>query len=196
MELDVDNKHYAHGQGRWHVDPTAQLTSGGGLGAGVEDFHFEYHSESPQDSFRAFYLERYDLHRDYKITSQNASDCESFNTTGSMPNPWAWVEQAHYDGRRGHGRHLVDVWNATYSDPKRGSMEVAVAVLAHDITRPTFFGRRLQNLHGQFEKTLIEFQYWDTTKPASSEFQVPQECGAAFKQAATLLKEMKKKSSK
>ena len=43
--------------------------------------------------------------------------------------------------RRGHGKHTVDIWNNTFSDPKRGVLRLAVAVLSHDPSRPVFFGR-------------------------------------------------------
>jgi hypothetical protein len=77
----------------------------------------------------------------------------------------------------------VDIWNNTFTG-KRGTAEFAVGVLSHDVHRPVFLARKLQNEKGQFEESFIEIENWDTTKPNAEEFRVPAECaGKAVKKA-------------
>ncbi len=181
--------HHLQGQGRWHVNPTGQIASGGGKGLGVEDFIFP-------GGHRAFFLERFDLHESIFIGSKNSSDCHIRSNQGNMHNPWQWIINATFDGTRGHNGHQVDIWNNTFTDPQRGIMQVAVAVLAHDPSRPLFFGRKHTDGNGDFQDMIIEIEQWDTRTPNNNEFQVPRECKSAPAKKPTLFRKLVKAARK
>lgn len=164
--------HHLQGEGFWGIEVNGTLTPGkGGTGLGVEDFHFP-------GGVRMFFLERFDLERDFEISSRNHSKCASRTSTGSMRNPWAWIATATFDGTRGHGNHIVDIWNNTFVG-KRGVVDVAVGVSASDTTRPRFFFQRFKG-NGVDRETLIELDEWDTKAPNSRLFQVPKECSRRY----------------
>jgi hypothetical protein len=168
--IKTNNIHHLEGQGRYHVNPTGKIVTTGGTGLGVEDYRFP-------GGHNDFFLERYDLHEIITIDSKNRSDCRTESTPGAnMRNPWNWLVNATYDGRRGHSGNTVDVWNNTFTDPSRGAVTLAVAVLTHDPSRPVFFGRKHVK-GGAFQEMGLEIEQWDTRTPDNNEFQVPRECG-------------------
>lgn len=136
----------------------------GGQGLGVENFHFP-------GGHHLFFLERYDLGQQFEA---NKTVCTKRPLTGSMPNPWAWIGTAHFDGTRGHGNHLVDIWNNTFTG-KRGVVDVAIGVSVADNSLPRFFFQRFKG-NGVDREVLIEIENWDTKAPRAQQFSVPQEC--------------------
>lgn len=69
----------------------------------------------------------------------------------------------------------MDIWNNTVTG-NHGPVNLAVAVLTHDSSRPIFFGRRGKDTSGQEAEMLIEIEQWDTRVPPVHVFSVPKEC--------------------
>jgi len=146
------------GLGRWVIDEPS--------GHALE--FWEFNTEHRHHSVHV--LKRYDLGFDYAITferhpSPHAS-CHKRVVTPPMPKAWSWVREAHY-----RGKHVIDGTTFDLWAHHVGGMELEVAVSEHDASRPHYFVRRTPSEHRVYH--LIS---WNTFKPNSTWFNVPDVC--------------------
>jgi hypothetical protein len=146
------------GLGRWVIDEPA--------GHGLE--FWEFSAEHRHLSVHA--LERYDLGFNYGIHFERHPSphavCHKRAVTPPMPKAWAWVQHAHY-----RGKHVIDGTTYDLWVHHAGGMELEVAVSEHDASRPHYLVRRTPSEHRTYH--LIS---WNTFKPNSTWFNVPEIC--------------------
>jgi len=131
-----------------------------------------------------YLLWRFDLGSVYLVINNGSCQRGHLNTT-TMPNPWAWLPSASFDGtRRSPAHQLLDYWYLSDSQSTRelGVFDDNVNVPAWDSYNTTT---------GTEEE--IAYSVWQVQQPPSSTFNVPSACNSA---QSMPLYELKKRSTK
>ncbi|EGD73834.1 hypothetical protein PTSG_05528 [Salpingoeca rosetta] len=121
------------------------------------------------EGFRVFHLlslQRWDLKKEFFISSEDPHDCRVHDLNSSFVAPFAWVKDAHYVGEHDHHGEKLDAWESRF-----GNVRLFVGVRKSDPNRPVVSER--ESAH---EMTRYHFRDFNTTTPPSRFFNIPEEC--------------------
>jgi len=119
-----------------------------------------------EPKFNYYQLDRYDIGKQFIITSANISQCNVTETSSvTLPPIWGWISSANYIGNKTFHDHLIYLWTSNV-----GGVEFAIGV-GSDPTIPLFFGMKT-SLHEE----AFEFAEFKPVAPPSRVFDIPKEC--------------------
>jgi len=143
------------GEGYYAVDTRNQRQ--------VEHYDLDYNHER---TIHIMDLERYDLHTEYTINSEDVRNCTERNLTGTMQPPFSWVAQATYNGSTSIHGVTLDLWVFSTA-----GISLALGVDQHSPNTPVTLERRSTD-----EFTRYFFRRFIAAIPDPTFFTVPQEC--------------------
>jgi hypothetical protein len=112
------------------------------------------------------FLQRYDLQKEFFLSSEDAKDCRERATQGSMPAPWSWVANATYKGQIKHHEVVLDAWEF-----RAGGERLAVGVNPSNPNVPVVLERESTQ-----SRALYHFAEFNATTPEDKYFNIPEGC--------------------
>jgi len=149
-----------------------RVLNGGGLvsfdiplGQARSDFKLE----NPQHQIEVIdILDRYDLNAEYVI--KDDFTCQKEKVSGTLMNPFAWVDNATYDSSSTFNGKSVDTWQLVI-----GNVTKIISVLSDDVNTPVWTAERI-SFNGTHDNREITYLSWSTSIPGAWVFAVPTIC--------------------
>eukprot|EP00054_Salpingoeca_dolichothecata_P008643 m.49007 g.49007 ORF g.49007 m.49007 type:complete len:371 (+) comp17864_c2_seq2:114-1226(+) len=155
---DIEFRVFAHRGNRSGIGRQGSDLSAGKF---VEEIRYP-----EEHNFTEFLLQRFDLHEEFLISSEDRHDCHERPTEGSTPKPWGFLDNAKYGGKKECFGQSCDTW--VYNT---AGIYLALGVTEDQPDVPVFLGRDYKG-----EKTEIRFVKFNAGAPESKYFDVPEEC--------------------
>ncbi|XP_065194032.1 uncharacterized protein LOC135825222 [Sycon ciliatum] len=157
---DESHNHTSEGRGHWAHDS---------IGRRAVD-HMEEHERPGEMPHFETILWRFDEHVEYFLTGpRNQSHCEKHALNGSVPNPFGWLAQAHYQGKHEVPPHQeLEVWGAKVADTT-----LEVGVTSENTNTPVVFMSRSSG-----RSRMVHFDHFTQTTPPAALFDVPESCSS------------------
>merc|ERR1711862_358116 len=151
------NHSVVFGEGRWIFDLEA--------GKSLDWAHF-----GGFEHLGVYDLARFELKKNYFISSADARKCEEKDLTEKIRSPWEWLDKAELVGNLTRNGVLFDLWQY-----KTAGVKLEAGVPQNNTTELVYFSRT--SVREEFH---FYVEQWRTNKPHQSWFEVPHECKKAF----------------